>query len=256
VEIRHAGQSGEAALDLQAEVTLDEVLVTESSTGVKIGAQGVSAESTTLTVTATGGAALQVAADALVSLPDCELNGNAEQSIIVEAGAITRSGTVLDFGVPYRVAGNIDATSGAELTLSPGVEFAMAEHSRISIGADGSAASLVAQGNSDAMIVFRGQTDQAGSWIGLSIGSNASAESSLQYVEIRNAGEATAEGEMGAALTLEASVEVSNSVFAESPGCGILTPAADESDYASLNTFVDVQTEVAASAEGALDPLP
>lgn len=256
VEIRHAGQGGEASLDLQAAVTLDEVLVTESSTGVHIGSQGVSAQSGTLTVTATAGAPLQVEANALVSLPDCDFSGNAEQSIVVEGGAITASGTIMDLGVPYAVEGSIDASAGAALSVQPGVEFVMADHTRFSIGADGSAASIVAEGSSDAMIVFRGQTDQAGSWIGLSIGGNASAESSLQYVEIRNAGEATAEGEVGAALTLEASVEVSNSVFAESPGCGILAPATDESDYASVNTFVDVQTEVAASAEGALDPLP
>lgn len=255
VEIRHAGHDGEAALDLQAAITLDELLVTESDTGVEIGAQGLSAESTGLTVTATGGAALHVAANALLSLPDCELSGNADQSIVVAGGTITTSGTVLDFGVPYRVEGNIETAAGAELTLSPGVEFVMADHTQFSIGADGSAASVTAEGSSDAMIVFRGETDTAGAWYGLSIGSNVSAESSLQYVEIRNAGEA-AEGEVGAALTLEASVEVSNSVFAESPGCGILTPPEDESDYASANTFVDVETAVAASAESALDPLP
>ncbi|HEX2881407.1 MAG TPA: hypothetical protein VHO25_17885 [Polyangiaceae bacterium] len=255
VEIRHAGQGGDAALDLQSKITLDDVLVTESNTGVEIGAQGLSAESTELTVTATGGAPLHIAANALSSLPDCELSGNAEQHVVVEAGAISSSGTVLDLDVPYLIEGNIETGAGAKLTIEPGVEFVMADHSRFSIGADGSAASIVAEGSSDAMIVFRGETDQAGSWFGLSIDGNASAESSLQYVEIRNAGEA-AEGEVGAALTLEASVEVENSVFAESPGCGILKPAEDESDYASLNTFVDVSTEVAASAEGALEPLP
>jgi hypothetical protein len=255
VTISHAGQGGEAALDLQAKVTLDDVLVTESSTGVEIGAQGLSTESTGLTVTATGGAPLHIAANALLSLPNCELSGNAEQSIVVEAGMITSSGTVLDLDVPYRIEGNIETGAGAQLTIEPGVEFVMADHSRFSIGADGSAASIVAEGSSDAMIVFRGKTDQAGSWFGLSIDGNASADSSLRYVEIRNAGE-SAEGEVGAALTLEASVEVENSVFAESPGCGILAPADDESDYASLNTFVDVQTEVAASADGAFEPLP
>jgi hypothetical protein len=257
VEIRHAGQADHAALDVEASITLTEVSVTESSTGVHIGSQGLSAQSAGVTIDTTSGATLQVAANALLSLPaDCQLSGDGEQNIVVEGGTITASGTIEDLSMPYAVEGSIDVNAGAELSIQPGVEFVMADHSQFSIGADGSAASIVAEGSSDAMIVFRGETDAAGSWVGLSIGSNAAAESSLQYIEIRNAGEAMVEGEMGAALTLEASVEVSNSVFAESPGCGIMAPAADESDYASVNTFVDVQTEVAASAEGALDPLP
>jgi hypothetical protein len=242
---------------VEASITLTEVSVTESSTGVHIGSQGLSAQSAGVTIDTTSGATLQVAANALLSLPaDCQLSGDGEQNIVVEGGTITASGTIEDLSMPYAVEGSIDVNAGAELSIQPGVEFVMADHSQFSIGADGSAASIVAEGSSDAMIVFRGETDAAGSWVGLSIGSNAAAESSLQYIEIRNAGEAMVEGEMGAALTLEASVEVSNSVFAESPGCGIMAPAADESDYASVNTFVDVQTEVAASAEGALDPLP
>lgn len=241
VTIQHAGADANVALDLNAQITVDHVTVSDSDTGVHIGAAGLSAESQALSVSGVAGVPLEVAANALVSLPDTEFSENGDASILVEAGAISSSGVVLNLGLPYVVQGDIDTTAEASLTIEAGVEFVMAEDSQIEIGADGSAATIVADGTSDAMISFHGASADAGAWQGIVIGSAVSAESSLDYVEIRDAGGGT----LAAALTLESAIEVTNSSFINSEGSGILKLTTDTADYASVNTFADVQVAVA-----------
>lgn len=253
VEIRHAGADGHAALDAQAAITVDHVLVSESETGVRVGHDGLSADSDGLEVTGTAGVPLQVEANALVNLPQAKLSGNADDRVMVEGGEISSSGTIVDLGVSYAVMGDLDTVDACALNIEPGVVFVMADDTRFTVGADGSAASISAEGTSEAMIEFRGASDDAGAWYGITIGSNVTADSSLQYCEIRDAG-----GDgllLGAALTLETAIEVSDSVFVNSAGNGILKLSTDDSDYASANTFTDVQTEVGVTTEAALEEL-
>jgi hypothetical protein len=254
VEIRHAGGGEHAALEIDSAITIDHVLVADSDHGVSIDASGLSAESSGLTVTGTASVPLQLEANALVSLPaDCALSGNADGRIAVAAGAIASSGAVVNLGLPYEISGDIQITNAASVSIEPGVEFVMADDSQFTVGADGSGVTLTAAGTADATIVFRGETDEPGAWYGMLIESNVSASSSLSHIEIRNAG--GGDLALGSALTLETSVAVSDSAFVDSSGSGILKVETDDSDYASQNTFVGVETEVAVAASAALDEL-
>jgi hypothetical protein len=245
VEILHAGADAHAALDLESQITIDHVTVGDSHTGVYIGAEGLSDASQSLTVSGVLGAPIHLAANALVSLPDCEFSDNGESVIIVEPGAISSSGVVADVGLPYAVLGDLSTTEAATVTIEAGVQFLMAEDSHFAIGADGSEATIVAQGESDAMIRFHGAHAGAGVWQGIVVHGNVTAESSFDFVEIRDAGG----GSRAAALTLESGIEVTNSSFVASDGCGILKESSDGSDYTSANTFLDVEVAVATSAE-------
>jgi hypothetical protein len=248
VDIQHAGADANLALDVSSQITLDHVSVTNSDTGIGIGAEGLSDESAALSVSGALGVPLELAANALVSLPEVEFSDNGEAAILVEAGAISSSGVIANLGLPYAVQGDIDTTEGSSVTIEAGVEFVMAEGSQIEIGADGSEATIVADGSADAMISFHGESAGAGVWQGIVIGSAVSAESSFDYVEIRDAGG----GSLAAALTLESAIEVTNSSFVDSEGSGILTLTADATDYASANTLTDVEVAVATAASAEL----
>ncbi|HTM44623.1 MAG TPA: hypothetical protein VL137_06685, partial [Polyangiaceae bacterium] len=250
VEIRHAGGDAHAALDVEAKSTLDQVLVAESDTGVKIGPQGVTAESQGLTISGALQTPLHVAANALVALPQFTFEGTGDASILVDAGAISANGTIPAQGLPYDVQGNLEITQGASVSINAGAQFVMANASRFMVGMDDSAATIKAQGSESAKVVFRGATDSPGSWYGITIGSNVSADSSLNYVEIDDAGA----GDMtaGSALTLETSISVTNSTFVDSSGFGILKAESDTSDYVAQNSFAGVSADVGVMATGTL----
>jgi hypothetical protein len=253
VEIRHAGGDAHAALDVEAKSTLDQVLVAESDTGVKIGPQGVTAESQGLTISGALQTPLHVAANALVALPQFTFEGTGDASILVDAGAISANGTIPAQGLPYDVQGNLEITQGASVSINAGAQFVMANASRFMVGMDDSAATIKAQGSESAKVVFRGATDSPGSWYGITIGSNVSADSSLNYVEIDDAGA----GDMtaGSALTLETSISVTNSTFVDSSGFGILKAESDTSDYVAQNSFAGVSADVGVMATGTLNGL-
>jgi hypothetical protein len=249
VEIRHAGHDGHAAVDANAAVKLDHVLVADSDAGLHIGAAGLHEDSSAITLENVVAGELIVDANALVDLPECDFVGDEDARVSVQGGVMSDSGVVLDLGVPYAVKGDLETEGDVHLSIAPGVEFEMAEGTEFSVGSDGAEATLVAVGSADAMIAFRGETAVAGSWDGIVIGANVTADSKLDHVEIQHAGGGLL---FAAALTLQTDISVSNSSFADSEGCGILKLDSDETDYVSTNTFTNVGVEVATTTLEAL----
>lgn len=249
VEVRHAGHDGQAAVDAQAAVKLDHVLVADSDAGLHIGAAGLHDDSTAITFENVVTGELIVDANALVDLPECDFADDEDARVSVEGGVMSDSGAVLDLGVPYLVKGDLETEGDVQLTIAPGVEFEMAEGTEFGVGSDGARATIVAVGTADAMIAFRGETAAAGSWDGIVIGANVTPDSKLDHVEIQHAGGGLL---FAAALTLQTDISVSNSSFVDSEGCGILKLDSDETDYVSTNTFTNVGVEVATTTLEAL----
>jgi hypothetical protein len=86
--------------------------------------------------------------------------------------------------VPYRFSGAFERID-SDLTIEEGAEFIGQPGGGLLIRTDGS---LVAKGTSAAPIVFRGEEDVRGYWVGISIESNTN-RNELAYVTVKNGGE-------------------------------------------------------------------
>jgi hypothetical protein len=235
VRLLHGGGNEIPAISVESPVILAGVSLDQNQTGIHVAGRGLGAESTALSVTGTSGVPLRVAPDALISLPTGgTLTGNMDDHIDVEGGDYRASGTVPHLGVPYRVLGSIEALADSALTLTPGTEFVMAAGTRLGIGEDGSATTLIAEGTAAAPIQFRGASATAGFWTGLVVGNSAAGGSRLSYVRIAHG------GAEGACLVLGGPVVVNDSAFSDCAGYGVLRAAADTTDYATSNTFTNV----------------
>jgi hypothetical protein len=238
LEIHDAGSSNQPALLIQSDITLDDVRLDGNLVGARIEESGVSANSTGLSITNTGGAPLTIVPDAIVSVPrGGSYQGNASDWIAVEGGDFTKNGTVAALDVPYRILGNFDTLENSVLTIAPGTIFEMYTGTHLEVGWNTRIATIDAVGTAAQPIVFRGVVAQPGSWEGLIIGNNVTPTSRLEYVEIGHAGGAGGSG--AAALRLGTAISVTNSRFYASAGSGVLKAEADPTDYTISNTFED-----------------
>ena len=236
--ILHGGREGQPALVVAAPVTLDGVELDSNLTGASLEAAGAGPSSTGLSVTRTSGPPLTVHPNALIAIPESgSFVGNDADWIEVSAGDYDQRGTVAKLDVPYRVRGNVQTLQNSLLTIQAGTTFLMDEGSVFSVAWNTRTATIDAVGTADAPIIFRGVVEQAGSWGGLVIGANVTADSRLEYVRIGHGG---ARAGAPANLILEAPISVRNSTFFTSSGYGIVKRVDDTSDYAGANTFDDV----------------
>jgi hypothetical protein len=241
LEIQHGGGNETRPLSIYSALVVDHVTLDDNELEAYIGADGVAASSSSLTITGSGAHALTLHPNAITLLPDGgAYTGNAGNWIEVEGGDYTReSGTVANLGVPYRLLDSFSTTAGSTISIAPGTEFEMTADTQFEIGWNGGAASIEAEGTTADPIVFRGVENTAGYWIGMVIGSNVSSASVLDHVQIGNAGQGT--GAVGN-LSLSSPITVTNSRFFSSAGYGIVKLASDTTDYATTNTFEDVAT--------------
>ncbi len=238
LEIRHAGGLDSNALRVESALTLQNVSVSDSSTGVYVRDQGLDPASTNLTITGVSDLPLVVGPNAVFTLPEGgAFTGNDTDQVGVEGGDLDGVGTFPNLGVPYRILADIDVVEGADVTLTPGTEFVMTADSDIEIGWNSGEVTFVAEGTEDAPIRFTGADEVAGFWPGLTVQSNALSGSKFDWVEIGHGGDAC--------LTLRRPLPVTNSTFFDCEGVGILKLASDTSDYTESNSFEGVSASVA-----------
>lgn len=233
-DFRHAGGDDVYAMNITAPITLQNVTFQDNATGVFIAEQGLDADSENLSITGTEGPPLTIDPDALVTVPQGgDYTGNQEDAIVVEGGGYTEEGTVPNVGVPYRIAGDIDTQDGSEMTISPGTQFSMGADTSIEFGWNSSTIALTAEGTEDDPIVFSGVEAEQGFWEGLIVRPNVLSSSSFDWVQISDGGSS------GACLDLQRDLSVTNSMFSNCAGYGILKEADDDTDYTDTNTFSD-----------------
>jgi hypothetical protein len=230
-----AGAAGRAAVLVQAPIALENVTLEDNKVlGVRIDQAGLAATSATLTVTRTEGPPVEVAPDALVTVPTGgRFTGNVADVIAVRAGDFRARGRVKDVGVPYRFDGTVRTVGGSELTIDPGVQAVMTSGTQLDVGWNNNDVLFSAVGTAEKPIVFRGATETVGFWGGLVLNGQVRAASRLSFVQIGHAGQ----GVGGAALRLAKATDVSNCRFFASTN-GISKLASDTTNYAANgNTF-------------------
>lgn len=125
----------------------------------------------------------------------------------------------------YKVDDTIYISSGATLTVEPGVYLAFEQDTGVEVWSDGA---LSAEGTSDHPIVFTGATKMRGFWDGIILDNANSIDNKLHNVFIEYAGSSDVDycNETRASLCLDSSgfpvrMEVVDSAICESSGYGI-----------------------------------
>ena len=236
-EIHHAGGLDTHALTVRARITLDNLTLEDNVIGALFESP-LQPASTMLTITGTDDVPLTVELPALTSIPTGgSFVGNDEDEVVIDDSDSTHvlAGTVPDLGVPYHLLGDIALQEGSDIEIAPGTEFIMGGESNIEIGWNSNMATFKAIGTPTEPIVFVGEQNTAGYWPGILVRQNTTADSTFQYVIIKNAGRAGS-----AALDLDRAITVTNCTIDSSAGAGIFKKAADASDYVTPNTFTNV----------------
>ena len=111
----------------------------------------------------------------------------------------------------------------ARIVMGPGVEVSFAQFAGLFVSQSGVLRAVGAQGNP---VVFRGQTEERGSWQGLSFLAAPSSDNRLEHVEIHHAGPDS--NNTGAlALSNGTRLTVTNTTISESPNFAISVEASE-----------------------------
>ncbi len=197
------GSDKEAALELGADITIDNVQVrTSGKDGVW--ASDFKADSHGLTIEDSAGTALVLQGEgALTRFPlGGGFRNNAENVARIRFTSLMDDTTAHAIGIPYLQEEDMLQRGGA-LTLEAGVEYRVVPGKALHIGWNGSTAGIHANGTASAPVVFRSQADNTNAWIGMTFEPNVLIDSNLTYTEIHNAG---ANG--SPALSIESAVHV------------------------------------------------
>jgi len=142
------------------------------------------------------------------------LTGNLNNVLASGAGTLSGAHVWEAAGAPYLLLGDIQVAIGASLTVQPGVEVRLAQHSAID-----ARGVLTAVGTADKQILFTGSTQQPGWWENIAISGLSGAQNTasvLEYVTLEYGGEAYAN-----LYLYEADVQVRHATIRHSGGDGI-----------------------------------
>jgi hypothetical protein len=232
--IRHGGGGTGPCLTLDKDIDVKNTTIEACETaGFSVSDAGFGDGSEVLTVTGVEGPAGLASWPGALTIPKGgAFTGNDDDEIRVNREG-NSSGNLPALGVPYVATANWRLSDGAEVTIDPGVEIQFGPDAYIEIGAFGQAATFVAAGAQNEPIIFTGADASAGTWQGIFVNDSASTASRFDFVQVSFGGDAG-----GANLEMDADVEVTNSVFSDSLGYGIIVGAtAGSRDYAATNTF-------------------
>ena len=234
LRLRDAGGKQAAALYLDAAITLVDVALTGNATGMSLGAAGLHAGSTALSITGTQGPPLTLAPDALVSLPaGSSFTGNAQDYIVIEGGHYEAQGTVGNFGVPYLVSGSISLQNAAMMNIAPGARFMMGANTSLDVGTRATSVKFVARGTEAMPIAFSGQVHARGSWGSIFLGPVTS-DSGFDFVKIADGG---SNDTKGGNLVVSKALALTHSSLSNSFGYGVVKPKSDPTDYTLGNSL-------------------
>jgi hypothetical protein len=213
-----------------------------------VGGGGFGAGSDNLTITGTRGsvgAPFWFWQSSPASIPSGTYTGNAADVIYIPGVEITQNETWRNHGVAYLLTGGLGIGHAVNptLTLDPGVVFRFAPGGILQVGwlATGN---LRAIGTAGEPIIFTGQYDYPGSWMGVMVGPYADTTTVFEHVILENGGADDGQFATGFRLTRELGPFIRNTLVRRSAGCGITrvsgsTWATDFTAPALGNTFQD-----------------
>lgn len=189
----------------------------------------------------------------IYNLTDAEITPyvNKYEEIRVEGDTIVTSGTWLDQGTPYRIAGNIavqrSSTPFPVLTLSPGVTLRFSSNVHLRVGYS-YVGTLVANGTPDAPITFTSWDKYhptPGDWRGVELYSKSSS-TSLDHTIIEYGGG----NNYGNLYIRSSDVTVSRSVISNSAENGIYVYVGADPELSKLRVFENVNAGIRTTGSG------
>jgi hypothetical protein len=213
-----------------------------------IGGGNFGGGSANVTITGTHGsigAPLWLWGSSPASIPSGSYSGNATDVIYVIFAEVTRTETWRNPGVPYLIRDGLGISGAANptLTLDPGVVLRFAPGGILQVGwlVNGN---IRAVGTASDPIIFTGQYDHAGSWMGAMVGPYADATTVFDRVILENGGADDGQFATGFRLARELGPFIRNTAVRRSAGCGITrvsgsTWSTDFTAPALGNTFLD-----------------
>ena len=230
LSLAHAGSNANYALVVRAAVSIDDLTVRDSQNGVQI-TTPLSADSARLSVRDSGGYPLTAPVEALTTLPKGGKFTNNEKNVVLVPRRLTGPavvGTIPNLGIPYRAEEIAFGQPQDDVSIAAGTQFVFTRAGRIDVGSNGAPGKLVALGTEKEPVVFRGEQDAVGSWMGLTFNASASADCKLEYAQVK-----------GAITTVLRPISVKHSKFEKSASYGLIKTKADTNDYKDTNTFTD-----------------
>ncbi|HEX5657547.1 MAG TPA: hypothetical protein VFX59_10150 [Polyangiales bacterium] len=228
VEFTGGGRGRNSALQIESAIKLDHVSLYKNATGLELASTGLAAGSTALKISETAGRPIFVDLDGVYSIPtDSVLLGNTIDQVQLNGGTFPRSGTIPNLGVPYYLSNSYYDGNNVAITIAAGTQFVMAADSTLSFGYLGGN-TVTAIGTAAQPIRFRGEQALPDFWSGIKLGNNALSNSKLDFVEISDA------GGTGAAIKIDAAVQVTNTKISNSTGYCIDGLRSAGIDYAAL----------------------
>ena len=173
-------------------------------------------------------AALWLGCSAITSLPTGVTVSGSGRFTRVDCSSIAAPNTTWPLGAsPYSV-GTLNISSGASLTLQPGVRLQFASGKGLNIQSGGA---LKAIGTASATIQFLldQRLNNTENWAG--IVAEAGSTLQLDYTVVRQA------GSNGAGITANVPIQLNHSTILFSDGAGLKKAATDSTDYLTGNTF-------------------
>jgi hypothetical protein len=230
------------AIDLKNTIPIDG-LTLEGNADISLDVADVPFHSATkgISIADSTGKALVIHPGALTSLPaDTAFANNNSTYIEITGGSLVDSGTIPALTLPYYVEDWFNTHSSVVVSIAPGTHFLMGDDAYILFGWNQHQNTVHMNGTAEDPIVFDHILGDAGKFRYLQLGGNTSADSTLNYVHIKNAG-FTGFGSLyhNSNIAIPAS-NISNCTFENSASSGIYLGGDLSEDYSGNgNTFVN-----------------
>jgi hypothetical protein len=167
-------------------------------------------------------------------------SNNTNNAILIKTGSVTTTGTWLNQGIPYVVAGDVavaDAANNPTLTIKPGCVIKFDVDVEFYCGYNDPGA-IIAEGTSDSTITFTSNvsTPSAGDWKSVSAYQNAMSTTSFKYCIFEYGGQSSY---YGAFYVNDANIKFSNSTVRKSGNDGIIVTTNAKFAQFTNNTIAD-----------------
>lgn len=203
VRIENAGVNEGAALAMYAPVRLDHVEISGSA-GHGVFAHKFGPDSKGLRIEQAQMAVRLLDAAAVQTFPaGSVLKDNLNNAVELDFDSMESETTFRDLGVPYRQLGDLRLRDKAKMVLQEGVEYEVAARRELEVGDFRGEALFRSEGTQNNPVVIRGVDQSPGSWRGISVGRDSSAQTSFVHTVIQHGGD---NGQ--ASLELERAIKV------------------------------------------------
>jgi hypothetical protein len=198
------GGGTNAGLTLRTNATIKNVQVRNSGTD-GVWATDFHTGSTALSVDGAVGAAVVLeSAGAVDHFPvGGSLTGNGADFVKVDFTYVDASTTFHYLDVPYLQMRSTWVSGSSIATFEAGVEYRVTAAHQFEVGYNSGGSTIHVDGTAAKPVTFRGETAEAGNWVGLIIDSTVTSGSYLRYTKILHAGDTSPALDIRTAITLD-----------------------------------------------------